>query len=71
LTHKTRPRSGQMIAYRPVRKMGTTSPSMHTRKLIISNCIVPAKPITLMRGWGGLEMSFWKPSLARFRIFVF
>ncbi|WP_346344968.1 type ISP restriction/modification enzyme, partial [Gluconobacter kondonii] len=25
LTHKTRPRSGQMIAYRPVRKMGTTS----------------------------------------------
>ncbi|KAA8425973.1 LysR substrate-binding domain-containing protein, partial [Acetobacter pomorum] len=25
LAHKTRPRSGQMIAYRPVRKMGTTS----------------------------------------------
>ncbi|WP_206752316.1 hypothetical protein, partial [Acetobacter fallax] len=27
LAHKTRPRSGQMIAYRPVRKMGTTSVS--------------------------------------------
>ncbi|WP_206752627.1 hypothetical protein, partial [Acetobacter musti] len=31
LAHKTRPRSGQMIAYRPVRKMGTTSEVLRAR----------------------------------------